>query len=102
MTEEEKIFAGYIFNNRAPELVAMKHKAHNACLRFNQMDEYDPLRQPIIKEFIGSIGTVYYFQGPVGRRPVDYYILVICKKLFPYALYGPSYTAGGIEADGYY
>lgn len=65
MTEEEKIFAGYIFNNRAPELVAMKHKAHNACLRFNQMDEYDPLRQPIIKEFIGSIGTVYYFQGPI-------------------------------------
>lgn len=65
MTEEEKIFAGCIFNNRAPELVALKHKAHNACLRFNQLDEYDPQRQPIIREFIGAIGSVYYFQGPI-------------------------------------
>lgn len=65
MTEEEKIFAGYMFNNRAKELVDMKHRAHNACLRFNQLDEYDPQRLPIIKEFIGSIGQVYYFQGPI-------------------------------------
>lgn len=65
MTEEEKIFAGYIFNNRAPELVAQKHTAHSACLRFNQRDESDPSRQPIIKEFIGAIGSVYYFQGPI-------------------------------------
>lgn len=65
MTEEEKIFAGYIFNNRAPELVAQKHTAHSACLRFNQLDESDPSRQPIIKEFIGAIGSVYYFQGPI-------------------------------------
>ena len=65
MTEEEKIFAGYIFNNRSPELVAMKHKAHSACLRFNQMDEYDLQRLPIVREFIGAIGKVYYFQGPI-------------------------------------
>lgn len=65
MTEEEKIFAGHMFNNRAPELVACKRKAHRACFRFNQLDESDPARQPIIKEFIGSIGSVYYFQGPL-------------------------------------
>ena len=65
MTEEEKIFAGCMFNNRAPELVQRKRKAHRACLRFNQLDESDPARQPIIKEIIGSIGSVYYFQGPL-------------------------------------
>ena len=45
MTEEEKIFAGHMFNNRAPELVACKRKAHRACFRFNQLDESDPARQ---------------------------------------------------------
>ena len=65
MTEEEKIFAGYIFNNRAKELVDMKHKAHAACLRFNHLDEYDPSRLPIVREFIGAIGSTYYFQGPI-------------------------------------
>lgn len=65
MTEEEKIFAGCMFNNRTPELVQRKRKAHRACLRFNQLDESDPARQPIIKEIIGSIGSVYYFQGPL-------------------------------------
>ena len=29
------------------------------------MDEYDKARLPIIKEFIGSIGEKYYFQGPI-------------------------------------
>ncbi len=65
MKEEEKIFAGYIFNNRVKELVDLKHKAHEACRRYNAMDEYDPARLPIIREFIGSIGKTYYFQGPV-------------------------------------
>lgn len=65
MTEEEKIFAGKMFNNRDPELVRIKHKAHEACHRYNMMDESDPERLPIIKEFIGAIGNKYYFQGPV-------------------------------------
>ena len=29
------------------------------------MDEYDPDRLPIVKEFIGGIGKTYYFQGPI-------------------------------------
>jgi len=65
MTEEEKIFAGLIFDPRKKELKDIKHKAHEACRRYNQMDEYDPGRLPIIKEFIGGIGSTYYFQGPV-------------------------------------
>lgn len=65
MTEEEKIMAGCMFNNRAPELVQCKRKAHRACLRFNQLDESDPERQPILKNILASIGDVYYFQGPL-------------------------------------
>ncbi|KMO85915.1 acetyltransferase [Megasphaera cerevisiae DSM 20462] len=65
MTEEEKIFSGHMFNNRSQVLVDMKHKAHSACRRYNQLDEYDPQRLPIIKECIGAIGDTYYFQGPI-------------------------------------
>ena len=65
MNEEEKIFAGYMFNNRTKELVDIKHKAHAACRRYNSMDEYDTVRLHVIKEFIGAIGKTYYFQGPI-------------------------------------
>lgn len=65
MTEEEKIFAGKLFDARTKELRDIKHKAHILCQKFNQMDEYDPARLPIIREFIGKIGEKYYFQGPI-------------------------------------
>ena len=65
MTEEEKIFAGMLFDARCKELRDIKHKAHTLCRKFNAMDEYDSSRQPIIKEFIGAIGEKYYFQGPI-------------------------------------
>ena len=65
MTEEEKIFAGKMFDPRKKELKDIKHKAHEACRRYNQMDEYDPERLPIMKEILGSVGKTYYFQGPV-------------------------------------
>lgn len=65
MTEEEKIFAGKLFDARLKELKDIKHKAHETCRKFNAMDEYDPARLPLIREFIGSIGGNYYFQGPI-------------------------------------
>ncbi len=65
MIEEEKIFAGRLFDARTKELRDMKHKAHELCRHFNQMDEYDKARLPLVKEFIGSIGEEYYFQGPI-------------------------------------
>lgn len=65
MREEEKIFSGKMFDPRKKELKDIKHKAHTACQRYNTMDEYDPERLPIIKEFIGGIGKTYYFQGPI-------------------------------------
>ncbi|WP_330998509.1 sugar O-acetyltransferase [Pectinatus frisingensis] len=65
MMEEEKIFAGKLFDARTKELRDMKHKAHVFCQKFNTLDEYDKNRLPIIKEFIGHIGQKYYFQGPI-------------------------------------
>ena len=65
MTEEEKIFAGKMFDPRKQELKDIKHKALIACQKFNAMDEYDPQRSRVIGEILGKTGKVYYFQGPV-------------------------------------
>ena len=65
MTEEEKIFAGKLFDARTKELRDIKHKTHVLCQKFNSLDEYNKSRLPIIKEFIGTIGEKYYFQGPI-------------------------------------
>lgn len=65
MTEEEKIFAGKMFDPRKQELKDLKHKAHEACRLFNQMDEYDHKRLAILKEILGGTGETFYFQGPV-------------------------------------
>ncbi|WP_455537876.1 sugar O-acetyltransferase [Terrisporobacter sp.] len=63
--EEERIFAGKLFDNRKKELRDIKHKAHILCQKYNSMDEYDSNRLSIIKEFIGKIGEKYYMQGPI-------------------------------------
>lgn len=63
--EEDKIFKGKLFDARKKELKDIKYKAHKLCQKFNSMDEYDESRLKIIKEFIGSIGEKYYFQGPI-------------------------------------
>ena len=65
MTEEEKIFAGKMFDPRKQELRDLKHKAHAACQQYNAMDEYDPRRQDVIRAVLGRVGRTFYFQGPV-------------------------------------
>ena len=65
MTEEEKIFAGKMFDPRRQELKDIKHKAHVACQKYNAMDEYDPGRSEVIGSVLGGCGKVFYFQGPV-------------------------------------
>ena len=54
MREEEKIFAGKMFDPRKQELKDLKHKAHELCRKYNAMDEYDPERLPLVREFIGG------------------------------------------------
>ena len=65
MTEEEKIFAGKMFDPRKQELRDLKHKAHAACQQYNAMDEYDPRRPDVIRAVLGRVGRTFYFQGPV-------------------------------------
>ena len=65
MTEEEKIFAGKMFDPRRQELKDLKHKAHEACRKYNAMDEYDPGRGKVLRAILGRAGKACYFQGPV-------------------------------------
>ncbi|MBR2531500.1 MAG: sugar O-acetyltransferase [Lachnospiraceae bacterium] len=65
MTEEEKIFAGKLFDLTDPELLKIKHETHAACQRYNMLDEYDPERQAIIRRIMGSVGANFRFQGPM-------------------------------------
>ena len=58
MREEDKIFAGYMFDPRKQELKDIKHRAHEACRRFNSMDEYDPERTRVIGDILGGKGSV--------------------------------------------
>ncbi len=65
MTEEEKIFSGHIFNNRCSELVEIKRRTHRLCREYNRLDETDPARTDIMRQVMGSIGRIFYFQGPL-------------------------------------
>ena len=69
MNEEEKIFAGKMFDPRKTELKDIKHKAHEACRRYNAMDEYDPERIAVLRGIIGKMGRTCYFQE-IGRAHV--------------------------------
>ena len=65
MREEEKIFAGKMFDPRRQELKDIKHTAHEACQKFNQTDEYDPARQELLRNILGKCGETFYCQGPI-------------------------------------
>lgn len=64
-SEEERIFAGRLFDARRQELKDIKHVAHETCRKFNTMDELDAERLPLLKTILGSVGEKFYFQGPV-------------------------------------
>lgn len=63
--EEERIFAGKLFDARRDELKAIKHQAHALCQRYNLTDEWDESRKEIIHELLGAMGSNAYFQGPI-------------------------------------
>ena len=67
MTEEEKIFAGKMFDPRKPELKDLKHRPHEACRKFNGMDEYEPYRQKLLRDIIGGVGKTSHIQSE-GRN----------------------------------
>ena len=63
--EEERIFSGKLFDARRTELKAIKHKAHECCRHYNQLDEWDEERPKIIQQLLGHVGENSYFQGPM-------------------------------------
>ncbi len=66
MREEEKAFAGLLFDPGDPELVAMKAKAHRLSQDYNQSYEEDvQLRQELLQELMGFLGENGYLQGPI-------------------------------------
>ncbi len=65
MREEEKIYAGKLFNNQCDELKAIKMKTHAANQRYNSLPETDPERDEIMRSILGSIGDTFHFVGPV-------------------------------------
>ena len=65
MHEEEKIFAGKLFNNQCAELRAIKRKSHAANQRYNRLDETDPERDEIIRSMLGRVGETFHLVGPI-------------------------------------
>lgn len=65
MREEEKIFAGKLFNNQCAELRAIKRKSHAANQRYNRLDETDPERDEIIRSMLGRVGETFHLVGPI-------------------------------------
>lgn len=65
MREEEKIFEGKLFNNQCPELKAIKARTHEANRLVNQLPEWDPERERILRGMFGAIGKTFHFVGPV-------------------------------------
>ena len=35
------------------------------CQKYNMMDEFDSDRNEVIRDILGKVGNVFYFQGPV-------------------------------------
>lgn len=65
MREEEKIFAGKLFNNQCEELKQIKKQMHETNRLVNQLPEWDPERERLLRESFGAIGKTFHFVGPV-------------------------------------
>ena len=66
MTEEEKIFAGILFNPGDPTLKAMKRKAHKLNKQYNALYEDETeAREAILAELLGGRGEGTFLQEPI-------------------------------------
>lgn len=66
MKEEERLLSGVLFAPGDPELVAIKLKAHNLNIRYNQTFETEKeIRAAILNEMLGGFGEASFIQGPI-------------------------------------
>ena len=104
MTEHERALRGELFDPHSDELVALKHKAHVLCQKFNLTFEGDEGRQEIMKDVLGDIGPDYLFLGDVrfnygvnthiGRNFIANYHLTVLDdaevNIGDYVMLGPN------------
>ena len=66
MREEEKIFAGILFNPGDPELKAIKLRSHKLSAAYSRTAEDETeLRAEIIRQMVAEFGEGSFMQGPV-------------------------------------
>ena len=66
MTEEEKIFAGTMFNPSKPELRALKRVSHELSAAYSRSTEDETeLRQMLLRRILGGMGEHVFMQGPI-------------------------------------
>lgn len=66
MREEEKIFAGTLFNPADKELRAIKLKTHNLSTKYNQtLEDETETREAILGEIFNELGEGSFLQGPI-------------------------------------
>jgi maltose O-acetyltransferase len=65
MREEEKIFAGKLFDATTTELKEIKHRTHELCRKYNSLDENNSERIEIIRKILWKVGEKFRFQGPI-------------------------------------
>ncbi len=66
MREEEKIFAGILFNPGDPELKAIKLRSHKLSAAYSRTAEDETeLRAEIIRQMVAEFGEGSFLQGPV-------------------------------------
>ncbi len=66
MREEEKIFAGVMYNPGDPDLKALKLRCHNKCVDYNKTKEDEvEIRKEILSDMFESFGEGAFLQGPI-------------------------------------
>lgn len=66
MTEEERIFKGILFSPGAPELKAIKLRAHNLSSQYSRTFEDQTVeRKEILEQLLGRMGEHSFIQGPI-------------------------------------
>ncbi len=65
LDQRARALAGKLFDAHCPQLMALKHRAHQLCQKFNRLDEKDPRRREIIPQLLGSCGENVGFMGNI-------------------------------------
>ena len=65
MQEEEKTFARNLLNKQCEELKTIKKRMHEINRQVNQLPEWDPEREELLRGAFAEIGKTFHFVGPV-------------------------------------